>query len=335
RSHSDFVLKAIAVHGVAAALAFVREPDEWLDPVTKTLQPVPESEQLGRAPLTLSESINSHKKAKRGSLGISGFGRKMVKSGATILERDFGRRNLTLATLTIGYTEKNQWTAITENWSEIVRRLLQELNRQLESSGLKGSVLYVTELQESRLERYGVPGYHLHLLWPNLRPGLWSVRISELRSIWRRILSSYVPSSPGSPLPNHRVEVAVVKKSAAAYLAKYLSKGLSPSVLLLFRQAGWEPPKSWWGMSSVVRRKIKKEIVTIADRTARFLMDGIECGIFRGSICEHKHEYMGGMVTLGFYGYLGGWNSEHVVNAMASAEKNARTSDIANGLVPA
>jgi len=327
---SEFVLKAIAVHGILAALAFVSGPDEWYDPLTFSLQLVPESEQAERPSITLSESSKSDARSKRGFRGITPLGRKMVRSAGTILERDYGRECLTFATLTIPYRGDDSWKGIMENWGRIVELLLRYVRNCLKESGLSANILYCTELQESRLERYGEPGYHLHLVWPNLKPGLWSVDVSDLKKRWAGILANYASSSevPGVRLP--RVETAVVKKTVAGYLSKYLSKGASSGALRALESRGILPPASWWGMSSVLRRAVKAGIVILRDRPARFLMKMIDRGEWDGAVYAHSKEYDGHDVVLGFYGYLKGWNDEHCLHDIANVDRDSFVNMLVN-----
>lgn len=62
-------------------------------------------------------------------------------------------------------------------------------------------------------------------------------------------------------------------------------------------------------------------------------MDAIGKGIWQGSIREHTKIYDGHEVTLGFYGYLREWSSDHYLDQVIYEEKYSEWEWMDDGLV--
>lgn len=204
--------------------------------------------------LGLSPHVKSHKRQKRGLKGISSYGRKMVRSGAYLLQKRYGRNRLSFLTLTLPSVSVEQSYEISRNWSEIVRKFLQSLGRLLRRRSMPATVVGCTEIQESRLESSGVLGLHLHLVFVgrSARSG-WVVSYKEARKLWKRELDRVL----GEDLNCDSTEnMERVKKDAEQYLGKYMSKGLSSVQSLVNQGLGDVLPSSWWCMTMELRRWI-------------------------------------------------------------------------------
>lgn len=211
-------------------------------------------------PLDLTNARNPHSAAKRpekyGKLGITGYGRKMVKSAATLIQKMPGKRT-TFATVTMPTLPRHLRRELALAWPEFVRQLVQWLSRQLKKQGLPPLICSVTEIQPGRLSEYREAYLHLHLVWPNhwAKEGNWAIDVDCLRSwcsefLQRRglwVADAWV-----------NVDVKRVKKTAAGYLSKYMSKG-SDELLAFAEDCGWDAlPGQWWNLSKPARDLVKK-----------------------------------------------------------------------------
>lgn len=273
-------------------------------------------------PLNLTDAPNSHKASKRppsyGRQGMTGYGKKMVRSACAILERRYKGR-LTFATVTMPTLPPEQRKAMAECWPEFVRQALQWLSRQLQRQQLPKAVCSVTEIQTSRLQA-GNGGYlHLHMVWPNriARKGCWAVDVLEFRawaeSFWIR--RGIWEDGAWVNVNTQRVEV-----SAAAYLSKYMSKG-GDALEEFVAENGWEAcPGQWWNLTKPVRDAVKAEVVK-GQAVGEWLLAMVDyalefCdGSAFWSLRTVDMEYDDRFITVGYCGIL---KSEHQIWARES-----------------
>lgn len=216
------------------------------------------------AALTSSNALNSHtpesEPAQRGLKGITGLGQQMLRSACYILERDYGNHDLCFATLTVPTLSQPGRVRLAQNWSELVRQLLQWVSRKLIAAGRPTKVCGCTEIQTARLQARSEGYLHLHVIWPshsNAAARLWAVEWEEIRDWWERALVRF----SGEQLPHHpRVETAPVRKSAERYMGKYLSKGSGECLGEFITDLGEDSvPSAWWFMTADLRHQVKAE----------------------------------------------------------------------------
>lgn len=217
-------------------------------------------EEGAGAPLDLTNARNSHTAASRpekyGKLGITSFGRKMVKSAATLIQKMPNKRT-TFATVTMPTLPQQLRRELALCWPEFVRQLLQTLTRWLKKQGLPPLVCSVSEIQPKRLAEHREGYLHLHLVWPNhwARAGNWAIDVGDLRT-W---ISEFLQSR-GLWAADSWVNVATeqVYKTAAGYLSKYMSKG-SDELVAFAEDCGWDAvPGQWWNLSKAARDMVKR-----------------------------------------------------------------------------
>lgn len=208
-------------------------------------------------PLDLSDTANSHKRRKaRGTKGITGYGRSMVKSAGHLMAKLYPRHRTTFCTVTLPPLARSERSLIASGWAEVVRQVLQTISRRLTKAGVPRLVVSVSEVQPSRLEE-GLGAYlHLHLIWLNRpgRRGNWAVS----PEVVRKVVSSVVAKLIGRKDIGHiNVDVKPVKGSVAAYMSKYMSKG---SDVLVESMDDWGEdccPSSWWNMTGDSRALVE------------------------------------------------------------------------------
>lgn len=213
--------------------------------------------------LDLTSGPNSHSKPNRpenyGKNGMTGYGRRMVRSACALLERSYKGR-LTFCTITMPPLERELRVELAECWPEFVRQLLQWLTRCLVKQELPAAICSVSEIQPRRLQA-GNGGYlHLHMVWPNriARKGRWAIDTGRLRSWVESFLSrrGFLPEGSWANVDTKRVT-----KSAAAYLSKYMSKS-GDTLAEFVEDCGWSAvPGQWWNMTKVLRDAVKAELV--------------------------------------------------------------------------
>jgi hypothetical protein len=210
--------------------------------------------------LDLTTPANSHNevvpKTPRGQKGITGHGRKMVKSAATLIQKMPGKR-ITFATVTMPPLAQHLRRDLALAWPEFLRQLIQWLSRRLKSAGLPALICSVTEIQPGRLRVLNEGYLHLHLVWPNhyARYGNWAIDVCHLKTWCSEFLQARGLWESDSWV---NVDTQQVEKTAAGYLAKYMSKG-SEEIEEFAADCGWDAvPKQWWNLSKPARELVKK-----------------------------------------------------------------------------
>lgn len=231
--------------------------------------PEPYAKKQSVVPFGSSIAPNSHSdRSRRGRVGISTHGKKLVRNAALRLEREVGKNQLTFLTLTIPGIQQQGALEICRNWAEIVRVFQQKLKRMLQSHGLPGEMVGVTEVQEKRFKETNVPALHLHILFQGRRSyEKWALTPREIREAWKDVIHPYLPLTNGEFYWQAMENVQRVKHSASGYLGKYMSKGsevvnalheVIPDIVL---------PTCWYLCSNVLRRKVRAKITYFTSKT--------------------------------------------------------------------
>jgi len=190
---------------------------------------------------------------RRVAKGLTRRGKRIIRDGIALLERKYGARGLGFYTLTCPYDTPELIQEFNDKYTEIVRRYFQEVKREYERKNVRFSYVAVHEIQPGRLRRTRNECLHLHYIAPAFYGrGKFVLNSARIRDIYLRTLEC-VMSLP--PAHSPRVGCELVRSSAAAYLAKYYSKGVSVD------GSGGEGHavaslSTWYSVSRNVRRSI-------------------------------------------------------------------------------
>lgn len=206
---------------------------------------------------------------KYGKKGITGYGRRVVRNVAYMFERDFGKANLLMGTVTIPLFPLAVEKYVCSHWAVLVRRFFEKLKRRYKKFGHDFRYLSVTEIQPGRYKKYKSCGLHLHFLFKKQKSKDGTVWVSEdnfIRNAWYECLKNLLQSMPAEfgelPIfapPNYRREI--IKTNASAYVSKYLSKG-GEVVDQVQRELGEEfLPSQWWSTDAASRNQLKSETI--------------------------------------------------------------------------
>lgn len=228
------------------------------------------------ANLDSSMVTNSHRRP-RGQKGISRYGGKLVRNGAFVMERDFQRSRLSFLTLTIPNVSVGESKKLSEHWSEVVRVFCQRLRRALRGKRLPGEIVGVTEVQEKRAAMTGVFGLHLHMVFVGRkRKHGWALTPAVIKEMWKSALKKYL-DNPEDSYDWRAVEnIQQVKKSASAYLGKYLSKGFKSAQKLRALFPDVKFPSNWYICTTEIRKCVKREQIHLQG----------ELGVLLADMCE-------------------------------------------------
>lgn len=278
-------------------------PDGWLDRGTS-------SARESGSPLDLSNVPNSVKPSNRpekyGKKGITGYGKKMVKSVGALIDKHYPRHRVTFATITMPQLPAELRKELALAWPELVSQLLRWLSRRLEKRGLPKVVCSVSEVQPKRLQESGEAYLHLHLIWLNqpAKSGNWAIDVLNLRS-W---VSHFLQKRGIWTAEAHvNTDVRPVKGDKASYLAKYCSKGAD--VIAEFAEDnGWDAvPAQWWNLTKCARDWVKantyqgREVGELLDSCLRYFWSVEDCDLYR-YVYHVEMNVDGYMINVGWRG---------------------------------
>lgn len=301
---SQFNSAAVVAHGAEATLKF---RGKWESVVDAGLSNVP----------------ISHKRAKRGTRGITRHGRNLIENAGLIMERIHGVRRLSFGTVTVPNVSAEVAKSIALNWSEIVRKFVQSLRRGLLSKGLQPAIFGVTEIQEKRFSQTGIPALHLHFVFVGRRKrkSSWLVNRKNVRRWWKAALKPYVPSNTDFSACEN---VVAVKKSASSYLGKYMSKG-SQSADNVIRECGQDwLPSAWYTITDSLRQYVLRSVLRgeSVGGLLNWLCHNVMVGAFKWLMPVMIKRADGTEYSIGFAGRLDpGWIDKIAAAALKSGTR--------------
>lgn len=237
-----------------------------------------------------SPKLSRDSRGSYGKHGITSFGKKVVRNASLLLERKYTKERLGFVTCTIPTFPKEYHEAINAHWSEIVRRFYQKLKRQLEKVGRPFIYVGVTEIQEKRFAKFGVPCPHLHFVYlsrSNSRSDYW-IYVCQIHRAWNHALyeglkiAGFSLSMDGDAVFGS-VSCQRVKKSVSAYLGKYMSKG--NKVLEAMKEKGWDKfPKQWWTACKFCKKLFKDSLISLPSDVCKAMFYAYEHYLHEGWI---------------------------------------------------
>lgn len=179
-----------------------------------------------------------------------------LRNAVYLMEDEHGKDQLSFLTLTIPSLPPSELEAICQQWGSLTNQILKWIQYKCEKQEMAFEYAYCTEIQEKRLETRGEYAPHLHIVFrgKNGKAKNWAISPKQVRTAWLRLLSTCV----GHSVKSNSVEnLQVVRKSAARYLSKYVSKGVRHRSRGLQGTYNQRLRTHWGGMSRELSRRIK------------------------------------------------------------------------------
>lgn len=231
----------------------------------------------------IKDPKSSRKRGKYGGKGITGYGKKVVKCSAILLQKKYGRQSMGFCTLTLPSLAEESLKYLFSSWSQVGRRFFQKYKRACEKKSCVSHYVGVTEIQEKRYKRTGLPVLHIHFAYIARRSGRdrpFFFTPSDFRRWWRESIEQVLLK--GGYTPDYEetykasVDCQVVKKSVAAYLGKYLSKGSGVVADIIEKGGAYMLPSQWWFACMQTKRMYTKSLVTLTGEECKALFYGLE-----------------------------------------------------------
>lgn len=240
----------------------------------------------------------SQKGIRHGTNGITSYGKRTVKGAAALLEKKYGKSRLGFGTLTIPGYSANQIKILTSKWSNVVRVFFQKLKREIEKVNGVYRVVAVTEIQPDRFYEEGIIAPHIHFVYVcrEIRKKGFYVSSDLFRYLWkgtlRNILGRFNDETGREVTFGASLDTQVVKKSAAAYLGKYMTKGGKVIEDIWEENRQEELPHSWWSIDDCLRKIYKSSIKKIHPEALELLFYKTEQALQRGIIRWYQEIYV-------------------------------------------
>lgn len=251
------------------------------------------------------DSEGSAVEVQYGLKGITSHGKRTVRNAAHIIENSRPKGFAVFATCTVPSMPLDDLRTIHEGWHHVVERYRLLMKRALQDKGLTGEIVTVSEIQEKRYKKTGIPVLHIHSVFiGKCGHGGWAISTEQHDEIWARSLKA--SGLRDSPEVSKACNMQRVKKSASSYLGKYMTKG--SQIVTEAITAGMQRwfPKQWWSCSLTIIREIKAQTKRV-DGVAEWLneMAGEEgSGIWVWHRDVQIEVFTGDRITMARYGRL-------------------------------
>jgi len=229
----------------------------------------------GPLPLGLSSIPKSVTPRKiRGSGGITPEGRQRVKDAATLLEEAAPKGTMVLWTVTV---PPGLERATAKIWARITDNLRNQIRKDLRKAGLPGDIVFVSEYQEERERKYGIPVLHLHFMFQGAHhSGRWKYSCEHYRERWEQCIRNACGNSADDVTWVASSRIEKVRKSCSSYIGKYLSKGVSIGDGGGDDRGNPTHPRAWYGIGKDLRKRVMSRIRRlrgpVASRAIHFLL---------------------------------------------------------------
>lgn len=225
---------------------------------------------LGSSSPVISEKLQRRPK---GVMGISTYGRNLVKDSATFLQRKYGRSKLSFLTCTLPPSKQCD----REQWGRCIDLLRRKISYHLKAAGLPPHIVGVTEIQEKRLENTGDIYLHIHWLFVGRRGSRdgWEFNKEFFRELWRDTVDTVLGTQGDTTDWSAATRIEPVRKDASGYMGKYMSKG-SKTVGEL-RERGYIDyiPSAWYTCTEGLKTIYKKNLYVVSGKVATELFDAL------------------------------------------------------------
>jgi hypothetical protein len=168
--------------------------------------------------------------------------------------------------------------------------------------------LGVTEVQEKRAFLTGVFGLHLHMVFVGRkRSHGWVLTPKDVKEFWRSALSKFL-DNPVTAYDWRAVEnLQRVRKDAAGYLGKYMSKGLKSVEKLRALFPDVKFPRHWYFCTNSIRKRVKAGTIKVTGEMGLILAE--LCERDRAELIPFKKQILidvgnGRELAVGWYGRL-------------------------------
>lgn len=229
-------------------------------------------EHIKPPPLGLSKVSNLHREySTRGRRGLTRYGKRQIEESIALLEEVYGRDRLSFFTGTLP-PEVGIFTC--EQWTHLIKLFRQRLLAMFALKQLPPYLVGVFEIQTERFKESGQVCLHLHLVFVGRhKRKTWSFTPQELQAVWNRCLNIVMDGSLDESRMAATCNVQRVRKSARAYLGKYISKSCNDIAKVEASGLSHTLPRAWKVISRPLSRLYLSRVIRIVGKDAEAMFD--------------------------------------------------------------
>jgi hypothetical protein len=212
---------------------------------------------------SVESSSNPQKPSRKRLLTMTSHMARNIRNGVYLLENEYGKDLMSFLTLTIPNLNHDDLALVSKRWDYMTDEILKEMRKMLDKKGIEFEYVYCTEIQTKRLQQRKEYAPHLHIIFRGRigKKSPWAISPKQIRKAWTRVISRVVGHRE---FCNNALEnLQRIQKSAARYLAKYMSKGNCCIPQDGFGQHICQLKTQWGGMARSVSRKLRQRTLTI------------------------------------------------------------------------
>lgn len=233
-------------------------------------------QMMGREASALGSSnvSNCVSPTKRGLRGFTRHQKRLARNGCLLLERDHHKSTLCFLTLTLPAVCAS---VASDSYKKALKVFYKWLSRRLRSAGLDRRWVGVTEVQLGRLHTHSQFALHEHVVFQGRsRYGSWNITIKQYQDAWNRALEAGYGVVIPEDQQKNSIDVKGVRKSAAAYLGKYMSKGVATTDDLVSKGLSECLPSTWVHRSIEMLHSYRRAILKVTHERCERVIELIE-----------------------------------------------------------
>lgn len=246
------------------------------------------------SPMGLSDVVISHKqphtdkktvkkshlvqevvKKRRGSGGITPIAKRKTRSAVQIMQEKYSLHCLAFATFTLPSMRPEELERVNTKFSDLSRKLFQELTRLAKRRGLDADYVFVVEIQEKRYRAWGQFCPHIHCVMQSRKDRFAApaIHYSEIRAIWERLLTNLLGRKVDCPAATQWEKM---KRRKVGEMGKYMTKGSQIAKEAIAKGDGHMLPTAWSGMSNNLKKEVKASTKILTGQEAEDFIENLE-----------------------------------------------------------
>lgn len=212
---------------------------------------------------------------RRGSNGISPRSKRQCRSAVQIIQEKHTIYCLGFGTCTLPALRPEELELVNTHWSDIVRKFMQEVTRELERCGLSTDYVYVTEIQEKRYNAWGQLCPHLHWVMQSRKDRFSqpAIHYSLIKRLWATQLSNLLGRKVDCPAATQWDKM---KRRKVGEMGKYMTKGSKIAKDAIAKGHGHMLPTAWSGMSNNMKKEVEQSIKILTQQDAEDFIDNLD-----------------------------------------------------------
>jgi hypothetical protein len=214
---------------------------------------------------------------------------------------------LAFGTFTLPALRPEELEMVNTGFSDLTRKLFQELTRLAERRGLDTDYAFVVEIQEGRYRSWGQFCPHIHCVMQSRKDRFSdpAIHYSEIRTIWERLLSNLLGRKVDCPTATQWEKM---KRRKVGEMGKYMTKGSQIAKEAIAKGDGHMLPTAWSGMSKNIKKEVKASIVILTGQDAEDFLENLEimkeAGLLSYVPIMWTPPDIDRQVTIGFAGWI-------------------------------